>query len=203
MRSRALRMSPPSAAATATRFGRGQLRALGRALADARHARGWSLKQLAQASKVSVGAIQRIESGEASASLLTVASLAEALGTSTDRLVRASRAASETRRVVHAKIPKRLLEAFDVTGELDRPHMRAQVVTLAPRATLEVSNKRGALFAYLIGGRLRLTSAAGAIDELAAGDAIHWSVPERMTWFNPLNRPMLALCVVDQRHEGS
>ena len=185
------------------RFGRGQLRAVGRALQDIRRANGWSLKRLAAASRISVGAIQRIEAGEASASLLTVAVLAEALGTSMDRLVRASRSAIESTHFVHTTIPERLKNAIDVTGGLRAPRMKVHVVALTPQSSRHIDTSRsgGALFAYVIRGRLRLTAADGAVDELNAGDVVHWSIPGRMTWFNPRQRPMLALCVIDQRHD--
>lgn len=185
-------------------FGREELRALGRALHDTRGARGWSLKRLASASKISVGAIQRIEAGEASASLLTVAALAEALGTSMDRLVRASLAATQATSAVHVAIPRRFAGTLDVTGALDAPRMRAHVVALAPRSSRLIDTRRdgASLFAFVIGGKINLAAAAGAADQLAAGDAIHWSVPEQMTWSNPTDRPMLALCVIDLRGDA-
>jgi hypothetical protein len=56
------------------------------------------------------------------------------------------------------------------------------------------------MFAYLIEGGIKLSFADAASESLAAGDAIHLSVPEHMTWLNPFRRSAVILCIADPRN---
>ena len=71
-------------------FGLAQLRVLGQRLRTLRRTRNLSLRKLANDSGVSVAAIQDLEAGNSSPSLLNVLSIAEVLGEPVDRLIAAS-----------------------------------------------------------------------------------------------------------------
>src|SRR5258708_12626510 len=87
------------------RFEREHVRILGRRIRALREARKWSLQRLSVNSDVSIAAIQKIESGAANPSLLTVIAIIEALGESVDQLISASRNAHRMLTVVRGKLP--------------------------------------------------------------------------------------------------
>ena len=182
-------------------FGRRQLRALGQRLRDLRKTRRWSLKQLAQASNVSIAAIQKIEVGAANTSLLTVFALSEALGEPVDRLVRASQRDSRFTKVVHIAIPQRLTGTLDLTGALAEARMRSRIVALPPngRRAFTPGPSSGPLFLYVIAGALQITFPDGVTERLGVADAMHLSLREPMTWVNPRRVSSRVLCVADTR----
>ncbi len=67
------------------RFGRSELRAVGRRLRVHRVAKGWSLKRLSDMSGISVAAIRKVELGKSNPGLLTILALLEALDKPVDR----------------------------------------------------------------------------------------------------------------------
>ncbi len=117
-------------------FGREHLRSLGRRLRELRGARSWSLKRLSAECGVSVAAIQKIESGDTNPNLLTVLAIADVLGESVDRLVAASRKASQISNVVRGALPLRSLGASTLPA-LDHPRVKGRLIALAGRASLE------------------------------------------------------------------
>ncbi len=183
-------------------FGREHLRSLGRRLRELRGARSWSLKRLSAESGVSVAAIQKIENGDTNPNLLTVLAIADVLGESVDRLVAASRKASQISNVVRGELPLRALGAATLPA-LDHPRVKGRLIALAGRASLEKLQipKDGALFAYVLDGSLRLRFPDGTLEELGTGDSIHVTDELPVEWSNPLTRRSVTLCVADRRAE--
>ena len=182
-------------------FGRNQLRSLGQRLRRLRETRAWSLKHLAAMSGVSVAAIQKIETGAASASLLTVLALSEALGEPMDRLVRTSRRDARFTKIVHTALPRQPVATVDLTGDLADPMLKARMLTLPPRGQRAFGSDpaAGPMFAYVVAGAIELKFADGNVGRLAVGDAVHLSLPEAMSWSNPLQKKALILCINDPR----
>jgi transcriptional regulator with XRE-family HTH domain len=185
-------------------FGREHLRSLGRRLRELREARSWSLKRLSAESGVSVAAIQKIESGETNPNLLTVLAIADVLGESVDRLVAASRKASQVSNVVRGSLPLRTLGAPTLPA-LDHPRIKSRLIALAGRASLEGADipKDGALFAYVLDGSLHLRFPDGTLEQLGTGDSIHVTEELPLEWINPLARRSVTLCIADRRADSS
>ena len=182
-------------------FGREHLRSVGRRLRSLREVRGWSLKRLASESSVSIAAIQKIESGESNPSLLTVLAIAEVLGESVDRLVAASRKASQFSHVVRGTSPLRPLGSIALPA-LHEPRIESRLIALAARSSLDDIPKDGALFAYVLDGSLRLRFADGTAWQLGTGDSIHVKDELPVAWNNPLTRRSLTLCIADRRTDS-
>jgi transcriptional regulator with XRE-family HTH domain len=185
-------------------FGREHLRSLGRRLRELREARSWSLKRLSAESSVSIAAIQKIESGETNPNLLTVLALADVLGESVDRLIAASRKASQISDVMRGALPLRTLGSSALPA-LDHPRIESRLITLAGRTSLEGAEipKDGALFAYLLDGSLQLRFPDGTLEQLGTGDSIHVTEELPVEWINPLARRSVTLCIADRRADSS
>jgi transcriptional regulator with XRE-family HTH domain len=185
-------------------FGREHLRSLGRRLRELREARSWSLKRLSAESGVSVAAIQKIESGETNPNLLTVLAIADVLGESVDRLVAASRKASQISNVVRGSLPLRTLGALTLPA-LDHPRIKSRLIALAGRRSLDGAEipKDGALFAYVLDGSLQLRFPDGTLEQLGTGDSIHVTEELPVEWINPLARRSVTLCIADRRADSS
>ncbi len=182
-------------------FGRAQLRAVGQRLRQLRETRSWSLKDLSGKSGVSVAAIQKIETGTANTSLMTVFALSEALGEPMDSLVRASMLEARTTKVVHVAIPRKPINGFELTGSLSDARVKGRLVVLGP-----VENRMftggpdtSPMFIYVMEGKVRITFADGQDETLGTGDAMHLSLPEHMTWSNPFKKSAQMLCITDLR----
>jgi transcriptional regulator with XRE-family HTH domain len=184
-----------------TGFGREHLRALGRRLRELREARSWSLKRLAAESGISVAAIQKIEAGEASPSLLTTVAIAEVLGEPVDRLIAASRKASRAVNVARGVLPVQASGSATLEPRLAQPRMHNQLIALPGLQRLDPEDlpSSGALLAYVLEGALRLAFADGQTERLATGDAIHAAGELPVEWANPLARRSLVLCIADRR----
>lgn len=182
-------------------FGRDHLRAVGHRIRQLRETRNWSLKDLAAKSGVSVAAIQKIESGVANTSLLTVFSLSDALEEPVDRLVQASLLEARITKSVHVAIPRRPANGIDLTGELAEARLRARVVVLGPEEsrTFPARPDSSPMFAYVMEGKVKLIFADGETVSMDAGDVMHLSLPEHMTWINPAKKGAQILCITDTR----
>jgi transcriptional regulator with XRE-family HTH domain len=185
-------------------FNREHLRSLGRRLRELREARSWSLKRLSTESGVSVAAIQKIESGGTNPNLLTVLAIADVLGESVDRLVAASRKASQISNVVRGTLPARTLGSAALPA-LDHPRIKSRLIALAGRTSLERADipKDGALFAYVLDGSLHLRFGDGTLEQLGTGDSIHVAEELPIEWINPLARRSVTLCIADRRADLS
>jgi DNA-binding XRE family transcriptional regulator len=159
-------------------FGREHLRSLGRRLRELREARSWSLKRLSAESRVSVAAIQKIESGETNPNLLTV--------------------------LVRGTLPARPLGSISLPS-LDRPRVQSRLIALAGRASLEHAEipRDGALFAYVLDGALQLHFSDGTTEQLGTGDSIHVTEGLPIDWINPLARRSVTLCIADRRGDSA
>ncbi len=157
---------------TAAGFGNQDLRALGHRLRHLREQRQWSLKRLAQESRVSVAAIRKIELGQSNPSILTILSLVEALGESIDRLVSAARE-GEVRITItraNARLDKPA-DNGDRTRDLADPAMRCSVVTLPAGRVFKDAGGREMAFGYILDGAVSVADA----DPCNDGDAFHVS----------------------------
>jgi transcriptional regulator with XRE-family HTH domain len=180
-------------------FQREHLRSFGRRLRHLRKARSWSLKRLSAESGISIAAIQKIESGEANPSLLTVLAVAEVLGEPVDRLIGDSRQAGRAVRVVRGGLPQHGDRLQALASELLEPRLDSRLMILPARAALEADALPGGVFAYVIDGALSVSFADGGSQKLAVGDALHASKPLPIGWANPLPRRSLILCISDRR----
>ena len=171
---------------------------------ELREARSWSLKRLSAESGVSVAAIQKIESGDTNPNLLTVLAIADVLGESVDRLVAASRKASQVSNVVRGSLPVRTLGSLSLPA-LGHPRIRSRLIALAGRTSLEGGEipKDGALFAYVLDGSLNLRFPDGTVEQFGTGDSIHVAEELPVEWINPLARRSLTLCIADRRPDSS
>jgi transcriptional regulator with XRE-family HTH domain len=186
-------------------FRREHLRSFGRRLRQLREARSWSLKRLASESGLSIAAIQKIESGEANPSLLTVLAVAEVLGEPVDRLIGDSRQAGRAVKVVRGTLAQRGARIQHLSSELAEPRVDSRLVVLSAREALKaaVLPESGSVFAYVMDGALKVTFADGASRELAVGDALHASKPLPTVWSNPLSRRSVILCISDRREAAT
>lgn len=185
-------------------FGKDQLRAVGHRLRFLRESRNWSLKELAARSGVSIAAIQKIETGAANTSLMTVFALSEALGEPMDRLVRASLLEARATKVVHVAMPKRPANGLNLTGPLADPRMHAHLVVLktSESRSFNAAPDTSPMFVYAMEGTITVKFADGQVDALAPGDAMHLSLPEHMTWSNDSGKLAQLLCVTDPRKQA-
>jgi transcriptional regulator with XRE-family HTH domain len=155
-------------------FARAQLRDLGRQIRLLRDRRGLSLSQLARQSGVSVTGIRNIELGRANPGLLTVVSILDVLGMSLDEIVGLARRAGKTVSVSRASAP-RLAPLQRYVSEIYQPSMRGRVVTLPAGTDMLPSRKAdaGSHFAFVVEGKVRITTSGGDGYDLGAGDSIH------------------------------
>lgn len=187
-----------------TGFGREHLRSLGRRLRHLRETRSWSLKRLSAESNISIAAIQKIESGGANPSLLTVLAIAEVLGEPVDRLIAESRKASRTVNVVRGILPVGTAGTVQLEPRLTRPRINSQVIAIPARNRMDAKDTptSGAVFAYVLDGALRLSFADGQSELLATGDSIHVVGDLPIEWSNPIQRRSLILCLADRKGEA-
>lgn len=75
-------------------------RNLGNSVGERRRARGWSRRELARRAEISERFLAEVERGRANPSLLRIAEIAAALGTTADRLLRMPAASEERRHVI-------------------------------------------------------------------------------------------------------
>lgn len=185
---------------TKASFRREHLKSFGRRLRQLREARSWSLKRLAAESGVSVAAIQKIEAGEASPSLLTILTVVDVLGEPLDRLISDSRQAEKAVKVVRGSLPKGG-GVQPLSDDLAESVMAASLVTLPARGAMKAADlPTGAPFmAYVLDGALDVGLEGGGRQKLATGDALHASDPAPADLANPLARKSVILCLGDRR----
>lgn len=183
-----------------SKFDREHLRILGRRIRSLREAKGWSLKRLSTNSDISVAAIQKIESGAANPSLLTVIAIIEALGESVDQVVSASRKPDKAVNVVRGELPIRGNGDVDLTSRLVDRRMHCCVKILSARQRLKVAEapSDASSFAYVLDGELHLSFEDGRVDRLSVGDSFHAAADSRVEWMNPLSRKTFVFCVEDR-----
>jgi transcriptional regulator with XRE-family HTH domain len=184
-------------------FARAQLRDLGRQIRLLRDRRGLSLNQLAQQSGVSVTGIRNIELGRANPGLLTVVSILDVLGMSLDELVGLARRAGKTVSVSRAPA-QRVAPLQRPVSEIYQPSMRGRVVTLPAGTDMLPSRKAdaGSHFAFVLEGKVRVTSKDGGGYELEAGDSIHIADHPPRNFANMGRGAARLLWVKDSRAEG-
>jgi transcriptional regulator with XRE-family HTH domain len=183
------------------RFEREHVRILGRRIRALREARKWSLQRLSVNSDVSIAAIQKIESGAANPSLLTVIAIIEALGESVDQLISASRNADRMVTVVRGELPARSTGEVDLSPALANRRMHCSLKVLAARQqpeSVDAGKGEVPLFGYVLDGALRLSFADGDVEQLAVGDSFHASADSSAQWSNPASRRSLVLCIADR-----
>jgi transcriptional regulator with XRE-family HTH domain len=183
------------------RFEREHVRILGRRIRALREARKWSLQRLSVNSDVSIAAIQKIESGAANPSLLTVIAIIEALGESVDQLISASRNPDRMVRVVRGELPGRSTGTVDLSPALADRRMHCSLKVLAARQqpeSVDVGPGGVPLFGYVVDGALRLSFVDGDVVRLAVGDSFHASGDSSAEWSNPVARRSLVLCIADR-----
>lgn len=184
-------------------FARAQLRDLGRQIRLLRDRRGLSLNQLASQSGVSVTGIRNIELGRANPGLLTVVAILDVLGVSLDEIVGLARRAGKTVSVSRAPA-SRTAPLQRHVSELYQPTMRGRVVTLPPGTDMLPSRKAdaGSHFAFVLDGKVRVTTSDGGSYELGAGDSIHIADLPPRNFANAGRGAARLLWVKDSRAEG-
>ena len=158
------------------RFGRSELRAVGRRLRLHRVAKGWSLKRLSEISGVSVAAIRKVELGESNPGLLTVLALLEALDKPVDRLIGEIVERERSIHLVRADARGRAVaggaKTVPLSAGLGRAAMAGRYVRLDAGETLAVPDRRP-IFGYVLDGTVRFDRAGGAAETCGEGDAFH------------------------------
>src|SRR5262249_22593665 len=139
-------------------FGLAQLRVLGQRLRTLRRTRNLSLRKLASDSGVSVAAIQDLETGNSSPSLLNVLSIAEVLGEPVDRLIAASMQSDDALRLVQGTLPDRRGNRGGSLGLLSEPRMRGAILSIGSRSNLKEAERPTTvpMFAYVLDGTVEL-----------------------------------------------
>jgi transcriptional regulator with XRE-family HTH domain len=178
-------------------FGLAQLRVLGQRLRTLRRTRNLSLRKLASDSGVSVAAIQDLEAGNSSPSLLNVLSIAEVLGEPVDRLIAASMQPDDALRLVQGTLPDRSGKRGGSLGVLSEPRMRGAILSIASRSKLKDAERPTAvpMFAYVLDGTVDLMFGTDRRERLAANDAVHIAREAPTAWSNPSARRAVILCV--------
>jgi transcriptional regulator with XRE-family HTH domain len=185
-------------------FDRTQLRSLGRQIRSLREHRGLSLNQLARQSGISVTGIRNIEFGRANPGLLTVVAILDVLGVSLDELVSLARRAGKTVHVARAPAAQRDASVQRPISEIYQPRVRGRVVTLPAGTDLLTARKAeaGPHFAFVLEGRVRVSTSDGNAHELGAGDAIHLADQPPRVIANAGTRAARLLWVKDSRSEA-
>ena len=184
-------------------FARAQLRDLGRQIRLLRDRRGLSLNQLARQSGVSVTGIRNIELGRANPGLLTVVAILDVLGMSLDEIVGLARRAGKTVSVSRAPA-RRMAPLQRHVSEIYQPSMRGRVVTLPAGTDMLPSRKAdaGSHFAFVLDGKVRVTTGDGDSYDLGAGDSIHIADHPPRNLANAGRRAARLLWVKDSRSEN-
>jgi transcriptional regulator with XRE-family HTH domain len=178
-------------------FGLAQLRVLGQRLRALRRSRNLSLRKLANESGVSVAAIQDLEAGNSSPSLLNVLSIAEVLGEPVDRLIAASMQPENVPTHVRGKLLECTSNRGGSLGRLNEARMRGVVLSMSSKSKLNDSERPTAvpMFAYVMEGGVDLLFKGGRKERLAANDAVHIAREAPIAWSNPFVKRALILCV--------
>lgn len=157
------------------RFGRSELRAVGRRLRLHRVARGWSLKRLSEVSGISVAAIRKVELGESNPGLLTVLALLEALDKPVDRLigeiVERERSIHPMRAADRERASADGAATVPLSAGLGKAAMAARHVRLEAGESLAMTDRP--TFGYVLDGTVRVAPADGPAESCDAGDAFH------------------------------
>ena len=158
------------------RFGRSELKAVGRRLRLHRVAKGWSLKRLSEVSGVSVAAIRKVELGESNPGLLTILALLEALDKPVDRLI--GEIAERDRSIHLVRAGDRERAAADgaktvpLSAGLGRAAMAGRHVRLEAGETLSAAGSRP-MFGYVLDGTVQVDPVEGSAETCGKGDAFH------------------------------
>ena len=157
------------------RFGRSELRAVGRRLRLHRVAKGWSLKRLSEASGISVAAIRKVELGESNPGLLTVLALLEALDKPVDRLIGEIVERERSIHLVRAGDRERAsaegAASVPLSAGLGKAAMAGRHVRLEAGEPLAMTDRP--IFGYVLDGTVRVAPADGAAEGCDAGDSFH------------------------------
>jgi transcriptional regulator with XRE-family HTH domain len=178
-------------------FGVANLRVLGQRLRALRRSRNLSLRKLADESGVSVAAIQDLEAGNSSPSLLNVLSVAEVLGEPVDRLIAASMQPENVLGHIRGKLLDYVRSQGGSLGTLSAGRMCGTVLSIAAKSKLRDSARPTVLpmFAYVVEGGVDLLFDAGRKERLAANDAVHVAREAPTAWSNPFAKRAIILCV--------
>jgi transcriptional regulator with XRE-family HTH domain len=178
-------------------FGPEQLRLLGQRLRVLRQARNLSLRRLAGDSGVSITAIQDLEAGSSSPSLVNVLSIAEILGEPVDRLIAACMEPSNPVQIVRGSMPGRAAKRGASVGLLHEPRMRSAILIVPSTSKLADADAPTdvPMFAYVLEGAVELEFSGGRQERLAVNDAIHIAQEPPTLWSNSSSKRAAILCV--------
>lgn len=183
-------------------FGRAQMANLGRQIRALREQRGWALKNLSRASKVSVTALQRLEKGDTNPGLLTLVAVLDALGVSLDHVIGLAREGAGSVQILRAHGDSQRSRFVEQrVGEIANGHLRARLLALPPQTDMVAPDRRehGARFAFVIEGKVRIVLDDDGTHELSTGDAIHAIEPSLRLLSNRTGRPARLLWIDDIR----
>jgi len=178
---------------------------IGKRLRQLRQGRGWTLKDLSEASGLSVSFISQIECGTASMTLTSLQRIAEGLGVSLETLFQPPLGrARVTRSFEHSTFE---IEKGDVvyaglsnTGIVDRC-LEPFLVTLLPSErweNVQPYSHPGEEFGFILEGTLTVVFEDSHVD-LGPGDSIHLESSTPHNWQNRTDRPARALWVITPR----
>jgi transcriptional regulator with XRE-family HTH domain len=178
-------------------FGPEQLRLLGQRLRALRQTRNLSLRKLAGDSGVSITAIQDLEAGISSPSLVNVLSIAEILGEPVDRLIAACMEPSNPVQILRGNMPGRSAKSAASVGLLHQPRMRSAILIIPPKDKLPeaATPTETPMFAYVLEGSVELDFGGERQERLAKNDAIHIAEERPTLWSNSSSKRATILCV--------
>lgn len=196
-------LAGPDSGDDARRFGRDDLRLLGRHLRERRNSAGITLQKLSEASGVSIAAIRALETGASNPSLPTVIQVVEALGTTIDRALAAVRAARGRVAVTRgftasAKGSQHLSDGIAEAILQGETH----VLPLKTVSPLPEAMQRHAALCLVVDGTLLVSTAEGERVRLGPGDSYHAEPQAVRGWANAGTGPVRLLCVADTRIAG-
>lgn len=162
-----------------------------------RRSRNLSLRKLANDSGVSVAAIQDLEAGNSSPSLLNVLSIAEVLGEPVDRLIARSMHPNNWPWHVRGKLIERSERRGRYLGQLSQPRMRGALLSIAAKGKLKDADRPTVvpMFAYVLDGAVDLLFKAERKERLVANDSVHIAYEAPRSWSNPFGKRAVILCV--------
>lgn len=183
-------------------FGRAQMANLGRQIRALRQQRGLALSDLSRASKVSITALRKLEKGDTNPGLLTLVGVLDVLGASLDHVIRLARESAGSVRVARVREgSERARFVEQKVGEIANGHLRTRLLALPPQTDMVAPDRRerGAHFAFVIEGKVRIVLDDDGIHELSAGDAIYAIEPSLRLLSNRTRRLARLLWIDDAR----
>jgi transcriptional regulator with XRE-family HTH domain len=147
-----------------------EIRRIGRQLRVLRETSGRTLAQIAEAADLSERAVRELEAGRTNPSLITVVSVADALGITLDELITSARRNVPAADFTAASSIDAAVTTL--TRQLPNPRMRARLIQIDPKSGAAGDIPSTAVFGQVLGGKITV-SLDGQDTTIVAGDSFH------------------------------